>query len=102
VTLPDCDSIATLSMDRDGEREHAGGRGISSTGMGPSSVALHLPREDDGGSRGSRVSNHSDSVADSDATTATVVHARKPFGAVEVLTAPFLRESSGTQHQGLL
>jgi hypothetical protein len=58
--------------------------------MGPSGVALRLPREDDGGSRGSRASDHSESVADSDATASTVVHARKPHGAVEVLTAPFL------------
>jgi hypothetical protein len=36
------------------------------------------------------VSNHTDSVADSDAMTATVAHVRKPRGAVEVLAVPFL------------
>jgi hypothetical protein len=68
----------------DMKRTRGGGR------MGPNGVAWHLPREDDSGSRGSRVSNHSNSVADSDATAATVAHVRKPCGAVEVLTAPFL------------
>jgi hypothetical protein len=77
-------------MDHDVEREHAGRHGRGGGRMGPSGVALRLPREDDGGSTGSRASNHTDSVADSDAMTATVVHARKPRGAVEVLTAPFL------------
>jgi hypothetical protein len=68
----------------DMKRTRGGGR------MGPNGVAWHLPREDDSGSRRSRASSHTDSVADLDATTVTVAHVRKPCGAVEVLTAPFL------------